>query len=163
MVSQSQFGQITSYWRSLNASCIIKCIFSMDKHRNLVKLTATIGHSGLVFFLSFEQKIKLTPCSAVNETTLVGIADNNERDEGRHSYLGLVLQALDTVSRLEVVEVQTLVISTYQGQRVLQVDVPDNGFIAVLLQYNVKQQSNLGSFDLTRPLALNTALISQQR
>ena len=135
----------------------------MDKYRNLVKLIATIGHSGLVFFLSFEQKIKLTPCSAVNETTLVGIADNNERDEGRHSYLGLVLQALDTVSRLEVVEVQTLVISTYQGQRVLQVDVPDNGFIAVLLQYNVKQQSNLGSFDLTRPLALNTALISQQR
>ena len=74
-----------------------------------------------------------------------------------------MLQALDTVSRLEVVEVQTLVISTYQGQWVLQVDVPDNGFIAVLLQYNVKQQSNLGSFDLTRPLALNTALISQQR
>ena len=50
----------SSYFPSLDASCIITCTFSMDIHRNLVKPTSTIGHSGLIFFLSFEQKIKLT-------------------------------------------------------------------------------------------------------
>ena len=52
----------------------------------------------------------------------------------RTENLGLVFETLDALLGVQVVEVETLVISTDEGQGILEMDVPDDGGITVLLQ-----------------------------
>ena len=52
----------------------------------------------------------------------------------RTENLGLVFETLDALLGVQVVEVETLVISTDESQGILEMDVPDDGGITVLLQ-----------------------------
>ena len=45
-----------------------------------------------------------------------------------------MFETLDALLGVQVVEVETLVISTDEGQGILEMDVPDDGGITVLLQ-----------------------------
>ena len=52
-----------------------------------------------------------------------------------------MLQSLRTLGCLEVVKIQRLVIPADQGQGIDQMDVPDDGLVAVFLQRDMNQQT----------------------
>ena len=52
-----------------------------------------------------------------------------------------MLQSLRTLGCLEVVKIQRLVIPADQSQGIDQMDVPDDGLVAVFLQRDMNQQT----------------------
>ena len=72
-----------------------------------------------------------------DQETILTSHHNLASVDGGAQHLGLMLEALDTLARLQVVDVQAVIVSADQSQWIVEEDVPDDCLAAVLLMNEI--------------------------